>query len=65
MALQNPIAQPKAPWDPFGSGAQLRVSGLRQSIAGFPIAGLTEEMLAGDNDRVRVLISAGGNPIAA
>ena len=39
--------------------------GLRETKAGLPIAALPDEMLAEGEDRVRALITVGGNPVAA
>ena len=46
-------------------GESVRVRGLGQSAAGMPTAALADEILTEGEGRVRVLISSGGNPVAA
>jgi anaerobic selenocysteine-containing dehydrogenase len=64
-APRTPRAQASDPKGAYGFGARSRVRGLGMSAAGMPSATLAEEMLIEGPDRVRALISCGGNPLAA
>jgi anaerobic selenocysteine-containing dehydrogenase len=65
IAQRPPKAQANPPFRAYGYGEELRGSGLRQSLAGLPTAGLPEDILSDAPDRVRALVSVGGNPVAA
>jgi anaerobic selenocysteine-containing dehydrogenase len=60
-----PRAQAADPGHAHGFGERSRVRGLGMSAAGMPSATLAEEILLDGPGRVRALISAGGNPVAA
>lgn len=49
----------------YGFGEKIRVRGLANTAAGMPTAALADEMILEGDGRVRVLISHGGNPVAA
>ena len=49
----------------YGFGEKMRVRGLANTAAGMPTAALADEMILEGDGRVRVLISHGGNPVAA
>ncbi|MFC3174915.1 molybdopterin-dependent oxidoreductase [Novosphingobium bradum] len=57
-----PRAQPRPPRPARDLGYRMASRGLGASAAGLPTAAAAEEMLAG---RIKVLISIGGNPVAA
>jgi anaerobic selenocysteine-containing dehydrogenase len=61
----SPRAQANDPVAAYGFGARSRVRGLGLSVAGMPGATLAEEILIDGPDRVRALLSCGGNPLAA
>ncbi len=46
-------------------GEEVRVRGLGQSASGMPTAALADEILTEGEGQVRILISSGGNPVAA
>lgn len=58
-------AQMSPPKKAFGLAPFLSATGLSSSVAGPPIAGLPAEMMRQDDQRVRALISCGGNPASA
>jgi anaerobic selenocysteine-containing dehydrogenase len=58
-------AQAPRPEKAYGFGAQLRVRGLGQSLAGMPTSALAEEILLEGEGQVRVLFNLGGNPMRA
>jgi anaerobic selenocysteine-containing dehydrogenase len=60
-----PRAQADDPGAAYGFGPRSRVRGLGMSAAGMPSATLAEEILIDGPDRVRVLLSCGGNPVVA
>ncbi len=64
---QSPKAQamPPMPQYAYGFGEKIRIRGLSNSAAGMPTAALAEEILLAGEGQVRVLISHGGNPVAA
>jgi anaerobic selenocysteine-containing dehydrogenase len=64
-APSAPRAQAADPGNAYGFGERSRVRGLGMSAAGMPSATLAEEILLEGPGRVRALISAGGNPVAA
>lgn len=49
----------------YGFGTQLGVRGLANTAAGMPTAALGDKILAEDDNRIRAMISCGGNPVAA
>ncbi len=49
----------------YGFGEQMRVRGLANTAAGMPTAALADEILAPGEGQVRILLSHGGNPVAA
>lgn len=57
-------AQPPSPEFAYGFGEQLRVRNLTNTAAGLPTAALPDEILLPGKDRVRALISHGGNPVS-
>lgn len=57
------VAQAKGPW--AVPGEPLRVRDLTTMAAGCPTAALADEILLDGPGQVKVLISAGGNPVAA
>jgi anaerobic selenocysteine-containing dehydrogenase len=61
----SPRAQANDPAPAYGFGPRSRVRGLGMSVAGMPGATLAEEILIDGPDRVRALLSCGGNPLAA
>lgn len=63
----QPKAQAAAPMAQYayGFGERMRVRDLANTAAGMPTAALAEEILLPGEDQVRVLISHGGNPVAA
>jgi len=58
-------AQAAPPIEAFGFGEQLRVRGLRNTLAGLQSAALPEEILIPGEGQVKALIVLGGNPVAA
>lgn len=60
-----PRAQASDPKPAYGFGPRSCVRGLGMSVAGMPSATLAEQILTDGPDRVRVLLSCGGNAIAA
>jgi anaerobic selenocysteine-containing dehydrogenase len=64
-AAQMHKAQAIPPFPSYGVGEQMRVLGLRGSIAGLPTAVLPDEILLPGDGQVRALISLGGNPATA
>ncbi len=58
-------AMPPYPEYAYGFGEQMSVRNLANTAAGLPTAALADEILRNDHQRVRALISHGGNPIAA
>jgi anaerobic selenocysteine-containing dehydrogenase len=63
----QPIAQamPPSPEYAFGFGETMHGRGMRNSAAGMPTGALADEILFPGEQRVRALISHGGNPVAA
>ncbi|MGI8938052.1 MAG: molybdopterin-containing oxidoreductase family protein [Iamia sp.] len=61
----TPRAEAVAPRPYRGVGEEVRARGLAQSAAGMPTAALADEILTEGEGKVRVLISSGGNPVAA
>jgi anaerobic selenocysteine-containing dehydrogenase len=49
----------------YGFGELMRGSGLRETVAGLSTGALADEMLLDGPDRIRVLLSIGGNPMLA
>lgn len=49
----------------YGFGPDLGVRGLRNTAAGMPTAALSDKILTEGPDRIRAMISCGGNPVAA
>ena len=49
----------------YGFGEQMRVRGLANTAAGMPTAALADEILEPGEGQVRILLSHGGNPVAA
>ncbi|MFK7895161.1 MAG: molybdopterin-dependent oxidoreductase [Myxococcota bacterium] len=49
----------------YGFGEKMRVRDLANTAAGMPTAALADEILAPGEGQVRILISHGGNPVAA
>lgn len=62
---EPPRAQATAPSAPWTDHPPLSASGLLSSVAGRPVAGLVAQILSDSDQRVRALISAGGNPVAS
>lgn len=58
-------AQPSAPTPGWGFGEKIRVRNLTNTASGLPTAALADEILLPGDGQVRVLISVGGNPMAA
>jgi anaerobic selenocysteine-containing dehydrogenase len=58
-------AMPPTPQYAYGFGERLRVRDLANTAAGLPTAALADEILLPGEERVRALISHGGNPVAA
>ena len=71
LAAPTLLPTPRYKAQANGSGGQwsfgkpMGALGLRETKAGLPIAALPDEMLAEGEDRVRALITVGGNPVAA
>lgn len=63
--LAKAQAQPPYPEYAYGFGEKMSVRGLSNTAAGLPTAALADEILRTDAQRVRALISHGGNPLAA
>ena len=63
----QPIAQAMPPRSEyaFGFGETMHGRGMRNSAAGMPTGALADEILFDGEQRVRALISHGGNPVAA
>ncbi|MGE0409257.1 MAG: molybdopterin-dependent oxidoreductase [Amphiplicatus sp.] len=64
LPAYSPRAEPRAPYSLF-SDEVMRATGLRRSVAGMPTAALADEILYDGPERVRALISVGGNPVSA
>jgi anaerobic selenocysteine-containing dehydrogenase len=58
-------AQAHDPIPAYGFGELMRGAGLRETVAGLPTGALADEMLLDGPDRVRALLSIGGNPMLA
>lgn len=58
-------AQALPPFPGYGFGEQMRVRGLRETLAGMPTAALSDEILLDGEGQVKALFSVGGNPVAA
>ena len=58
-------AQASAPRPGWGKGESLRSRPLGNSAAGLPTAALSDEILYEGDERIRVLICLGSNPVAA
>jgi anaerobic selenocysteine-containing dehydrogenase len=58
-------AQPSNPTPGWGFGEKIRVRNLTNTASGLPTAALADEILLPGDGQVRVLISVGGNPMAA
>jgi anaerobic selenocysteine-containing dehydrogenase len=66
--LVNPLpalAQATDPTAAMGLGERMRVRNLAKNASGMPTSALAEEILLEGEGRVRVLITVGGNPLAA
>ncbi|MBX7449396.1 molybdopterin-dependent oxidoreductase [Mycolicibacterium sp. 3033] len=59
------IAMAFPPVDAYGFGQSLRVRGLGDTLAGPSTAAVADEILLDGPQRIRALISCGGNPVAA
>ena len=59
------FAQATDPTPATGLGVDMRVRNLTKTAAGMPTSALAEEILLEGEGRVRVLITLGGNPMAA
>src|SRR5205085_8858626 len=64
LPAYTPRAQPQAPYSAFGEHV-MSATGFRESAAGLPTAVLADQMLHDGPDRIRALISVGGNPISS
>lgn len=60
-----PRAQARRRGPAFGFGQPMRGSGLKESAAGLPMAGLPDEILLPGDGRVRALLAIACNPIVA
>ena len=58
-------AQARAPYPAYGLTEPLPGTDLRGSVAGLPVAGLSPAILHDGDNRIRALISIGGNPVMA
>jgi anaerobic selenocysteine-containing dehydrogenase len=58
-------AEAMPPFQGWGYGAQLRVRGLGQTIAGLPTGALADEILLGGEDGIKALFCLSGNPMMA
>jgi len=65
VAAPRYVAQPSGPRPAYGFGVRMRATGLGATAAGLPTGVLADEMLLDGEDRVRALISCGGNPVSA
>jgi anaerobic selenocysteine-containing dehydrogenase len=61
-----PVYQPKAqayrPYPAFGAKT-LSATGMRQNASGLPTAGLADQILTDNPDRIRAMLCVGGNPV--
>jgi anaerobic selenocysteine-containing dehydrogenase len=64
LPAYTPKAQAIGPYPIFGD-TEMRVMGLRESVAGMPTAALADEILTPGDGQVRALICLGGNPALA
>lgn len=60
-----PHAQARAGGKAFGFGAPMRGSGLHESVAGPPVAGLLDEILLEGEGQVKALLAIACNPVVA
>lgn len=68
FTVRSPIPAKAQAMPPFPShrlGAPLPVTGEYGSLAGLPTAALSREILGAGPNRIRALISCGGNPVSA
>ncbi len=65
MAAGRAKAQASDPYPGWGFGESIRVRNLTNTVAGLPTAALADEILLPGDGQVKVLISVGGNPMAA
>lgn len=59
-----PKAQPRGPFQAWGFDPQIRIRGLRNSVAGLPTGALAEEILTPGDGQIRALFCT-GNPVKA